>query len=1113
MNPLRSTKLRRLSYLLLAGIGLCLAEASAQQDTKANKGDAAAQGKIEGGIPDSAVKSFNWRSVGPANMSGRITAIAVYEADPTCYWVATASGGLVKTVNNGMTFEHQFENEATVSIGDVCVAPSDKNIVWVGTGEGNPRNSVSYGDGVYKSTDGGKTWKHMGLKETFQIGKILIHPKNPDIVYVGALGRCYGPNKERGVYKTTDGGRTWEQILFKDDKTGVIDMAMHPTDPDTILVAMWERKRDGFDAHLAKEWPAPYDWYDPIVRFGEHAGIYRTTDGGKTFEKMTKGLPPSKIGRIGLDWYRKDPKVVFAIIDCEDIGKGTPPKKIAAKGFAGFVGENSDAGYRVTMILQDGPAAKVDMRVGDIIAAVNDKDVKTQQEYDQKIAEHSAGDKVTLSLKRDNDTQKVELTLAELPQKGFGGKGGGGGGFGGGKGGPKDRPYLVDLGGQNANQQDQQGPDGWKYGGIYRSEDGGASWSRVNSLNDRPMYFSVVRVDPSDEKYVYSLGVSQYRSSNGGKTFTQDAGKGVHADGHAMWIDPKDGRHMLFGCDGGWYVSYDRANTWDHLNNMALGQFYHVAVCNKKPYWIFGGLQDNGSWGLPSVGLKGQGPINEDVISVGGGDGFVCRVDPNDPDLVYSESQGGAMSRRNLRTGEKAAIGPGKGGAGKGKGGGGGGGGGMGGAGYRWNWNTPFILSNFNSKIFYCAGNYVFKSLDRGADLKIISPEITPTKLGSATALSESPVNPDVLWVGTDDGALWVTKNGGKDWTQLSTHVPLRGQRCVATIEASRFKEGRCYVCFDGHRSDDDEPYVFVTEDFGEKWSPIRANLAGFGSTRCLREDIENENLLFCGTEFALFASINRGASWTKINNNLPTVAVHEVAIHPTAGEIAIATHGRSIWIMDVTALRQMKTDVLGKPVHLFKPNTTVRWQNLVSIGGTNRKFVGTNPLPGAAITYNLGEDAKNVTVKVYDVAGELLATPTEGAAGAFGGKAGKGGMGGGGGGGGGKGGKGGMGGGAGGPQLPPNKQGVHVVRWNMMKDVKDGGGGGMGGKGGGGFGGGGFGGAAFNAAPPGVYRVVLNVDGQEYTTTLRIEADPNVPLRPGAPEEEEFAIDPRKIR
>jgi photosystem II stability/assembly factor-like uncharacterized protein len=1070
-----SSRRALLLCLLLAGGLFLLPEAGGGQQDKSKQDKAekakpeakAAEAKADGLLSESIVKSLNWRCVGPANMAGRITAIAVYEADPTTYWVATASGGLLKTTNNGVTFEHQFDHENTVSIGDVAVAKSDKNIVWVGTGEGNPRNSVSYGDGVYKSVDGGNTWKHMGLKETFQIGKVLIHPTNPDIVYVGALGRLYGPNKERGVFKTSDGGNTWEKILYKDDKTGVMDMIMDPSNPDNIIVAMYERKRDAFDVHLVNDLPDIYDRYDPVVRFGPNAGLYKTTDGGKSFTKLEKGLPKSNIGRVGLDWYRKDPKVVFAIIDCEDIGKGPPPKKAIAGAspfpFAGFMGEDAPGGYRINNVIEDSPAAKAEFRVGDLIIGINEKEIKSAEDYSTEMRELSVGDKVTFKLKRDAEVKKIEITLGQPPGKG--------GGFGGGgKGDTKPgRPYHAQYGGQAANVQDQQGPDGYLYGGVYRSDDGGETWKRINSFNHRPMYFSVIRVDPSDDKYLYATGVSQFKSTDGGKTFQGSAGKGVHADGHAWWIDPKDGRHQLIGCDGGFYVTYDRAVNWDHLNTLAIGQFYHVALCNKKPYWIYGGLQDNGTWGVPSVGLKGHGPLNEDVVSISGGDGFVCRVDPNDPDLVYFESQDGSMGRRNLRTGERGQIRPG------------GPGGGKGGkqSGYRWNWNTPFILSNFNSKIFYCAGNFVFKSLDRGNDLKIISPEITLTKAGSATALSESPKNQDVLWVGSDDGALFVTRDGGKNWKDVSHLVPMPGGRWVATLEASRFKEGRCYACFDAHRSDDDHPYVFVTEDFGESWAPIRSNLPDFGSTRCLREDVENENLLFCGTEFNLFASINRGASWAKINNNLPTVDVHEVAIHPTAGEIVAATHGRSLWILDVAALRQIKPATLEEKAVLFKPHAAIRWQTQVTTGGTNRKFVGQNPLPGAAIYYYLGEKAEKANVKILDVSGDVMASLDA-----------------------------------------PLKQGLNRVTWNMSKGGAPGGKGGKGGKGGGGggFGGGGFGGGKggpggmFGQAPAGVYRVILTVDGREFTSTVRIENDPNVPIGPAGADEEEY-LDPRKIR
>ena len=494
--------------------------------------------------------------------------------------------------------------------------------------------------------------------------------------------------------------------------------------------------------------------------------------------------------------------------------------------------------------------------------------------------------------------------------------------------------------------QNQQGPDSYQYGGVYRSADGGESWVRVNSVNPRPMYFSQIRVDPSDDRFVYVLGIRMYRSSDGGKKFAAGGDGGVHPDQHTLWINPRDGRHLLIGTDGGSYVTYDRADKWDYLNTRAVGQFYHVAVDTRKPYRVYGGMQDNGSWGGPSHTLDGQGPINSDWVMVQGGDGFVCRVDPNDPDIVYSESQEGNMVCSNLRTGARASIKPrsaqvpGPGGRAVG-----------GQAPYRFNWNTPFILSSHNPSIVYSGGNFVFRSYKRGDEPKAISPELTRSGKGSASALAESPRNPDELWAGTDDGNLWVTRDGGAKWENIIAKVGLPKRYWVATIEPSRHVAGRCYVCFDAHRSDDDEPYVYVTEDYGQTWKAIRGNLPT-GSSRCLREDLFNPDVLYLGTEFAAWASIDRGLSWTKINNNLPTVAIHELALHPTAGDMVAATHGRSLWVLDVTPLRQLKPAMVKAPATLLAPNTAVRWRREPTRGTTYgmgaRDYFGENPPAGS---------------------------------------------------------------------------------------------------------------------------------------------------------------------
>jgi photosystem II stability/assembly factor-like uncharacterized protein len=1022
----------------------------------------------EGPLGPEWLKPLTWRSIGPANMGGRIVAISVFEADPSTYFVATASGGLLKTTNNGVTFEHQFDKESTVSIGDVCVAPSDKNIVWVGTGENHPRNSVSYGDGVYKSTDGGKTWKNMGLSKSFQIGRIKIHPKDPNIVYVGALGRLYGPGGDRGLFKTTNGGETWDKVLAVDDKTGVIDVQMHPSDPETLLVATYERQRDSYDTN------------DPSKRFGPGAAVHKTTDGGKTFKKSTKGLPTCQLGRIGIEYYRKNPNTVYIILESEKIGMGTPPKT-AGNGWLGLISFGEDVaasgGVALTRVMPDSPADKAGLRQGDVITMVGDKPVRSPEELMEQSTGRKVDEKVKVQFTREGEKMDAELTAVSRPA------GGGRGGFGGGTPDPK-RPYGERLGGQVANVQDKQGPDSFEYGGIYKSTDGGESWTRINSLNPRPMYFSQLRVDPNDDNYMYVLGVSLARSTDGGKTF-RTGGRGIHADQHALWIDPKDGRHMILGCDGGFYATYDRMENWDHLNHLAIGQFYHVAVDTRRRYNIYGGLQDNGTWGGPSRTRTTTGPINEDWVNVGGGDGFRCAVDPNDPDLVYYESQNGGFGRRHLRTGETGFIRPRP----------------PEGQRYRFNWNAPFFLSHHNSRIYYCAGNYVFRSLDRGNDLRVMSPEITRTDRGSATALGESPRNPNVLYAGTDDGNLWVTQDGGKEWKNITANVGLPGPRYVATIEPSRYVEGRTYVTFDAHREDDDNPYVFVTEDFGKTWKSLRGNLP-WGSTRCLREDIENPDLLFVGTEFAAWVSIDRGAHWTKLNNNLPTVAVHDFAIHPTAGEIVAATHGRSLWVLDVTPLRQTTAKVLKAKTHLYQPTAAVRWQIDPNHGRTNRRFVGQNPSPGAQIYYNLATKADKVSLKVVDYTGKTVRELTAG-----------------------------------------GDAGLHKVGWDLTvasgRGNRAGGGGAAGaGAGGGpgrrqrtggavagnrpsggqaptppaageppaagqaetappeGFGPGGFGGRGFGGrmVEPGIYRLVLTVDGQEITQSLRVERDPAAP-------------------
>lgn len=1064
---------------------------------------------VPGVVPVSAVKKMTWRCVGPANMGGRITAIAVVESDPSTYYVATASGGLLKTTNNGVTFAHLFDREATVSIGDVAVAPSEPSTVWVGTGENNPRNSVSYGDGVYKSTDGGKTWANVGLKQSFQIGRVVVHPKDANTVYVGALGRLYGPNEERGVFKTADGGKSWKKILYVDDRTGAIDLSLDPFNPDALLVGMWERKRDGFDGSYgdAKDWPSA-DQYGPEITYGPGGGLFRSTDAGKTWTKLTdaklkNGLPTVKTGRIGVDFSRKTKGLVYAVIDTENVGKGRPPltvylgitsdtakgggvkiESVVEDGSLGKAGvkdgdtivaiggeklpdydtlidvmsrkkpddvvkftvkrdekeltldvklvarQTSDRptgppslgiqlgnGLVVTGLTPDGAASKAGVKTGDTIVSVAGAKVADNMELAAARAKFKAGEKVKLGVTRDGKPLELELTLGAAAKLAA----------------PPLRPFQLQpvVGGQQPNVQKDQGKDGFQTGGVYVSKDGGVTWSRVNSLNPRPFYYCQVRCDPNDEKAVYVLGDLQlWRSTDGGAKFASSPVGGVHPDHHALWIDPRDSRHMILGGDGGFYSTYDRGAVWDHHNNFAIGQFYHVAVDNKRPYNVYGGLQDNGCWGGPSQVLRGTGPTNDDWLFLNGGDGFVMRIDAADAEVVYAESQNGAMNWRNLKTGESRGIGRGPVKQGEP---------------LRYNWNTPFILSAHNPNIFYTGAQYVFRSLFRGADLKPISPDLTLSKKGTISAVAESPKSADVLWAGTDDGNLWVTRDGGGKWESVLDKLKaagLPGPRWVSSIEPSRVAEGRCYVCLDAHRSDDDKPYLFVTEDHGATWKPLTANLPAFGSTRVLREDITNPNVLYCGTEFGIWVSLNRGAAWANLNNNLPTVAVHEIAQPTTASDLVVGTHGRSVWILDASSIRQMtprketvgkeeKTiDPLAEPVTLFAPPTATRWK--LEAGRESpyskdaRKFYGTNPPLGAAFEYLVTKPGKAASLKVTDALGTTVKE--------F--------------------------------RTAPADAGFHRLQWSLS-------------------------GPKGSIVPSGSYKVTLTVDGKDYVRALTVENDP----------------------
>ncbi|MEZ4415445.1 MAG: hypothetical protein R3E10_06795 [Gemmatimonadota bacterium] len=773
---------------------------------------------------DDVLATFQPRAVGPAKMGGRTVDFAVYEANPSIFYAASASGGLLKTVNGGISWENVFDDQATVSIGDVAINPNDPDIVWVGTGEANNRQSSSWGDGLYKSTDGGSTWTHMGLRDSHHIGRIVVHPIDTDIVYVAAVGHLWGPNMERGVFMTTDGGQTWEHVLAIDENTGVIDLALDPLNPKTLYAAAYARRRSGWGFNGGSE----------------TGGIFKSVDGGRSWRELSKGLPKGATGRIGLDIYRSDPNIVYAVIEAED-------------------------------------------------------------------------------------------------------------------------------------------------GGVFRSDDKGESWTRMSDLNPRPMYFSQIRVDPNDDDRIYLGGVQLHVSDDGGRTFSAEGAPGVHLDHHAFWIDPSDSRHLLDGNDGGTWQSRDKALTWEHLNNYPIGQFYDVAADMQEPYHIFGGMQDNATWGGPSGVRDRQGISNEDWYMVLACDGMYVAVDPSDEQAVYTNCQNGRIVRYDRRTGERQSVmpdlGPEE-------------------PALRWNWTTPIVVSAHDERTLYTGGNRLFRSTDRGHSWVVISPDLTRqidrdtlplmgvrgtdvtlskhdgmTSFGNITALAESPLNGQLLYVGTDDGKVHVTRDGGATWTDLTDRV--RGvppMLYVSRLTPSRVAEGTVYLSFDGHRSDNFEAYVFVSTDYGQTWRSIVSNLDR-GPVYVIAEDPRNPDLLHLGTEFGLYASLDRGAHWTRWPT-FPTVAVYGLMVHPRDNDLILATHGRSFLIFDdISALQQMGSGTMAEAAHLFDPRPGRQFipnENGWFLGG--REYHAPNPEFGTALSYWLGTAQEDsVTLTISDRSGTAV--------------------------------------------------------------------------------------------------------------------------------------------
>lgn len=819
-------------------------------------------------VPDSAtLAGLRWRSIGPVNMAGRITDVEAHPATPTTFYVAGATGGLWKTVNAGTTFVPLWEKAPIASLGDVAIAPSNPQIVWLGTGEEDSRNSVQPGYGVYKSLNGGVTWQSMGLEKTQHIGRIIIHPTNPDIVWVAALGALWGTNPERGLYKTTDGGKTWALSKFISDKAGFVDLAIDPRNPDVLYAASWERIRKG---HYLKSG-------------GPGSALWKTTDGGTTWKEIKgSGFPETTKGRISLAIAPSSPDVVYAMVEADSV-RGASPQRLL--------------------------------------------------------------------------------------------------------------------------------------NGLYRSKDAGVSWTWVSTINNRPFYFSQVRVDPKNPDRIYRMAVDFQFSDDGGYSWRTGM-SGIHEDYHAMWINPANTDHFIVGGDAGIFQTWDRGGTYDALNNMAMGQFYGISFDYQVPYRVCGGLQDNGT----SCGLsrRSNAPLQmTDWHAIFAADGLQTAQDPVNPDFVYYESQGGNISRRNVATGEVVSVrartvtraqfgqqiarlkGDGR-------------------TpltadqqkqlaalradmkvqladpqvATRWNWNTPFVLSRHNPDVFYSGADKLFKSVKKGIDPVAISPDLSSRdemrirvttgfdSEGNAAAdatggitrdatgaeenativsIGESPVRAGILYVGTDDGKLWLTRNDGGTWEDLSLRLPgAPAFYHVSKVEPSFADSATVYVAVDMHRENDFTPYLYRSTDFGKTFTRIDQGLPRDrpNTVYVVREDPVNAKLLYVGTELGVYASLDQGHQWFALGAGLPTVPVYDLQVHPRDRELIAGTHGRGIMVLDVAPLQQFTPGTLTAPVALFAPAVALQYgeRPVASEPRAHRAWRGERTPAGIALRYRLAQ-------------------------------------------------------------------------------------------------------------------------------------------------------------
>jgi photosystem II stability/assembly factor-like uncharacterized protein len=813
-----------------AALALLTAMPASAQQRGARGGQAARPADLS---DDALVSTMSFRSIGPAVMSGRVEDIAVASSHNarggalgTVFYIGTASGGVWKTVNGGMSWTSLFDDQPVGSTGAVAVAPSNSEIVWVGTGEDNNLRSVSYGDGVYKSTDGGKTWANMGLRASQQVGRIRVHPDNPDVVWVASVGPMWAAGGDRGVFKTTDGGKTWRNVLSVDQYTGAADLVLDPSDPDVMYAATHQRERRAYS----------------YVGGGPGSGVWKSVDGGESWTRLTNGLPKTDMGRIGLDVVLSHPGTVYAVI------------------------EGSEQG-------------------------------------------------------------------------------------------------------------------------VYRTDDGGASWRKMSDIASIPWFFGEIRADPMDPETVYHLGVQLQVSHDGGATWER-TGRGPHSDHHALWINPENPSHIINGNDGGLYVSRDRGETWDFSVNLPVSQFYAMAVDMAEPFFgIAGGLQDNSTWGGPSRTRASDGIFNSDWYAMAGGDGFYAAIDPTDPNIAYVESQGGVILRYDRRTGDRKGIQPQ---APEGE------------DAYRFNWSAPIKISPWDHNTVYFAANYMFKSTNRGDAWTRLGDDLTRDidedslqMMGAVPArdavarhegvvdfstisdIDVSTLERGLLVSGSDDGVVAVSTDDGQTWTRNLRFPGVPDTAYVSKVRFSRHDASVLYVTFDNHRSNDFKPYVVKSADKGRTWTNITNNLPAFGNVRAFAEHHANPNLLFVGTEMAVYVSTDGGGSWTRMKGGMPSVRVDDMVIHPRDNTLVVATHGRGFYLLDDLGPLQHLAEAKAADGAFLVPVKS-EWQILPDgspTSGTHaaRDYAGTNPAMGTTVSYLLEASAPGLKLEITTPSGEVV--------------------------------------------------------------------------------------------------------------------------------------------